>query len=118
MADHPAAARRRPGLARGRINGDRTIFAPAPAAPWPVASAASASRQAITDLLRTGESRIEADQIFAAFPRYVAAGGGLLPLPAWHEGALRDLCFGELFPRRQDPGHAAPADRGPAPPRK
>jgi cell division septation protein DedD len=67
----------------------------------PAASAASASRQAITDLLRTGESRIEADQIFAAFPRYVAAGGELLPLPAWHEGALRDLCSGELFPRWQ-----------------
>ena len=86
---------------RYRIWGDRTMLTPAPDTPWPVASAASASRQAIADLLRTGESRIEADQIFAAFPRYVAAGGELLPLPAWHEGALRDLCFGELFPRWQ-----------------
>jgi len=34
-------------------------------------------------------------------PRRIAAGGELLPLPAWHEGALRDLCFGELFPRSQ-----------------
>jgi hypothetical protein len=40
-------------------------------------------------------------QIFAAFPRYVETGGELLPLPAWHENALRDLCFGELFPRWQ-----------------
>lgn len=89
---------------RYRVWGDRTMFTSAPdppAAPWPVALAASASRQAITDLLRTGQTPIEVDQIFAAFPRYVETGGKLLPLPAWHENVLRDLCFGELFPRWQ-----------------
>jgi hypothetical protein len=86
---------------RYRIWGDRTMFTPDRAGPWPVARAASASRQAIADLLRTGETPIEVDQIFAAFPRYVASGGALLPLAAWHETALRDLCFGQLFPRWQ-----------------
>jgi hypothetical protein len=89
-----------------RIWGDRTMFTPDPdpdpdarTAPWPVATAASASRQAIADLLRTGQTSIGVDQIFASFPRYVAAAGQFLPLPAWHENVLRELCFGELFPR-------------------
>ena len=60
-----------------RIWGDRTMFTPAPdakaspdaqAAPWPVASAASASRRAIAELLRTGQTQIDVDQIFAASP--------------------------------------------------
>jgi len=25
----------------------------------------------------------------------------VIQLPGWHEGALRDLCFGDLFPRWQ-----------------
>jgi hypothetical protein len=86
---------------RYRIWGDRTMFTPAPdavPAPWPVASAASASRRAITELLHTGQTQIDVDQIFAAFPRHVEDAGELLPLPAWHETTLRDLCLSQFFP--------------------
>jgi hypothetical protein len=107
-----------------RIWGDRTMFTPtpdaftpAPVSPWPVAVAASASRQAITELLHIGETQIEVDQIFAAFPRYVESAGELMSLPVWHEAELRALCLGQLFPRGPvpAPGLRSRKKAGPSP---
>lgn len=85
-----------------RIWGDRTMFTlgPTVSAGAPQAAAASrASRQAISELLATGRTGITTREIFQTFPRYVVTGLGLESLPQWHQTALRDLCWRELFGR-------------------
>jgi hypothetical protein len=69
-----------------------------------VASAATASRRAITDLLEHGHTTITSSQILAMMPRLVVTGGGLVPLPEWHEDTLRKLCMTRLFARTRVPG--------------
>jgi hypothetical protein len=64
------------------------------------ARAAAASRQAIAELLRDGKTGITSQAIMRNFPSHVARDGKLVTLQDWHRGALRDLCFGDLFPRQ------------------
>jgi hypothetical protein len=83
---------------RFRMYGDHTLLA-SPEGALRTAQAAAASRQAITDLLRDGETAVDSWDIFDSFPDHVEQDGQLVSLPAWHRGGLRDLCL-ELFGRR------------------
>ena len=83
---------------RFRMHGDHTLLA-SPEGALRTAQAAAASRQAITDLLRDGETAVDSWNIFDSFPDHVEQDGQLVSLPAWHRGGLRDLCL-ELFGRR------------------
>jgi hypothetical protein len=83
---------------RFRMYGDRTLLA-SPAGALRTARAAAASRQAITELLRDGETSVDSWDIFDSFPDHVEQGGRMVSLPEWHLGGLRDLCF-ELFGQR------------------
>jgi hypothetical protein len=83
---------------RFRLNGDHTLLA-GPAGALRAAEAAAASRRAIAELLRGGETSVDSWDIFDRFPDHVEQAGRLIPLPQWHREGLRDLCF-ELFERR------------------
>lgn len=88
---------------RYRIRGDRTMLAEHEGA-TAAASAATASRRAIADLLDHGRTQITSTEIMAMMPRLVVADGALMPLPDWHEARLRDLCMTRLFARTRAPG--------------
>jgi hypothetical protein len=83
---------------RFRLNGDHTLLA-GPAGALRAAEAAAASRRAIAELLRDGETSVDSWDIVDRFPDYVEQGGRLVSLPRWHREGLRELCF-ELFERR------------------
>ncbi|MDX6340425.1 MAG: hypothetical protein QOH87_563, partial [Trebonia sp.] len=83
---------------RFRMYGDHTLLA-SPEGALRTARAAAASRQAITDLLRDGETPVGSWDIFDSFPDHVEQDGRMVSLPEWHRGGLRDLCF-ELFGQR------------------
>jgi hypothetical protein len=83
---------------RFRLNGDHTLLA-GPAGALRAAEAAAASRRAIAELLRDGETSIDSWDIVDRFPDHVEQDGRLVSLPRWHREGLRDLCF-ELFERR------------------
>jgi hypothetical protein len=87
-----------PAGPRFRLNGDHTLLA-SPAGALRAAEAAAASRRAIAELLRDGETAVDCQDIFDRFPDHVEQGGRLISLPQWHREGLRDLCF-ELFERR------------------
>jgi len=87
-----------PDGARFRLHGDHTLLA-SPEGALRTARAAAASRQAIRELLRDGETAVDSWDIFDSFPDHVEQDGRMVSLPAWHRGQLRDLCF-ELFRRR------------------
>jgi hypothetical protein len=80
-----------------RLHGDHTLL-DGPEAAWRAARAAAASRQAITDLLRDGETAVTSREIFDQFPDHVEQDGVLVSLPEWHRTGLRELCD-ELFAR-------------------
>jgi hypothetical protein len=79
-----------------RLHGDRTLLAGGEGT-LRAAQAAAASRQAISELLRYGETEVESWEIFAGFPDHVEQDGRLVTLREWHRTGLRDLCFGKLF---------------------
>jgi hypothetical protein len=81
-----------------RLNGDHTLLAGAAGARR-AAEAAAASRRAIAELLRDGETTVDSQDVFDRFPDHVEQDGRLVSLPQWHREGLRDLCF-ELFERR------------------
>ncbi|MGH3298786.1 MAG: hypothetical protein ACRDP7_44045, partial [Trebonia sp.] len=83
---------------RFRIYGDHTLLASQDGA-LRTARAAAASRQAITDLLRDGETAVDSWDIFDSFPDHVEQGGRMVALPEWHQSGLRELCF-QLFGQR------------------
>ncbi|HTR93952.1 MAG TPA: hypothetical protein VMI73_19645 [Trebonia sp.] len=83
---------------RFRIFGDHTLLA-SPEGALRTARAAAASRRAITELLRDGETAVDSWDIFDSFPDHVEQDGRLVSLPEWHRGQLRELCV-ELFERR------------------
>jgi Domain of unknown function (DUF4157) len=87
-----------PSGPRFRLNGDHTLLA-GPAGALRAAEAAAASRRAIAELLRDGETSVDGWDIFDRFPDHVEQGGRLVSLPQWHREGLRELCF-ELFERR------------------
>ena len=86
-----------PSGPRFRLNGDHTLLA-GPAGALRAAEAAAASRRAIAELLRDGETSVDSWDIFASFPDHVEQGGRLVSVREWHREGLRDLCF-ELFGR-------------------
>ena len=86
------------GGPRFRVYGDHTLLA-SPEGALRTARAAAASRQAITELLRDGETAVDSWDIFDSFPGYVEQDGQLVSLPQWHREGLRGLCL-ELFGRR------------------
>lgn len=79
-----------------RLRGDRTLLAGGEGT-LRAAQAAAASRQAISELLRYGETEVDSWEIFAGFPDHVERDGRLVTLREWHRSGLRDLCFGKLF---------------------
>jgi hypothetical protein len=87
-----------PAGPRFRLNGDHTLLA-GPAGARRAAEAAAASRRAIAELLRDGETAVDSQDVFDRFPDHVEQGGRLVSLAQWHREGLRDLCF-ELFERR------------------
>ena len=87
-----------PAGPRFRLNGDHTLLA-GPAGALRAAEAAAASRRAIAELLRDGETSVDSWDIVDRFPDHVEQGGRLVSLPQWHREGLRGLCF-ELFERR------------------
>jgi hypothetical protein len=87
-----------PDAPRFRLFGDHTLLASADGA-WHAAQAAAASRRAIAELLRDGETTVTSQEIFDGFPSFVERNGQLISLQEWHRTGLRDLCFGELFGR-------------------
>ena len=82
-----------------RIYGDHTLLAGGDGSVR-AAQAAAASRQAIAELLREGQTGISSQAILDSFPSHVSQDGQLVTIQEWHDGALRDLCFGDLFERR------------------
>ena len=78
-----------------RLYGDHTLLA-SPEGARRAARAAAASRQAITELLRDGETAVDSWDIFDSFPDHVEQAGRMVSLPEWHRDGLRDLCL-ELF---------------------
>ena len=84
------AAPRRPQLQAGGASPEGALR---------TARAAAASRQAITELLRDGETSVDSWDIFGSFPDHVEQDGLLVSLPQWHREGLRGLCL-ELFGRR------------------
>jgi hypothetical protein len=87
-----------PAGPRFRLNGDHTLLA-GPAGALRAAQAAAASRQAITDLLRDGETPVSSWDIFDSFPDHVEQDGRMVSLPQWHREGLKELCL-ELFARQ------------------
>jgi hypothetical protein len=87
-----------PGGPAFRIYGDHTMLASVDGATR-AAAAAAASRRAIAELLEAGSTSVSSWEIFDSFPSQVEQDGRLVSLAEWHAGGLRDLCFGELFPR-------------------
>jgi hypothetical protein len=83
---------------RFRMYGDHTLLK-SPQGALRTARAAAASRQAITELLRDGETSVDSWDIFGSFPDHVEQGGRMVSLPQWHREGLRELCF-ELFSQR------------------
>jgi Domain of unknown function (DUF4157) len=83
---------------RFQLNGDHTLLA-GPTGALRAAEAAAASRLAIAELLRDGETTVDSWDIFDSFPDHVEQGGRLVSLPEWHRAGLRDLCL-ELFAQR------------------
>jgi hypothetical protein len=83
---------------RFRLNGDHTLLA-GPTGALRAAEAAAASRRAIAELLRDGETTVDSWDIFDSFPNHVEQGGRLVSLPEWHRTGLRDRCL-ELFAQR------------------
>jgi hypothetical protein len=83
---------------RFRLFGDHTLLNSADGA-WRAARAAAASRRAIAELLRDGETAVSSEEILDGFPSFVERNGQLISLQEWHRTGLRDLCFGELFGR-------------------
>jgi hypothetical protein len=81
-----------------RIYGDHTMLASADGTAR-ASAAAAASRRAITELLEAGSTSVSSWEIFDSFPSHVKQDGRLVSLADWHAEGLRDLCFGELFPR-------------------
>ena len=81
-----------------RLHGDHTLLAGGEAA-LRAARAAQASRRAIAELLRDGETEVSSWDIFDSFPDHVEHDGRLVSLSEWHRGGLRDLCS-DLFGRR------------------
>jgi Domain of unknown function (DUF4157) len=84
---------------RFRLNGDHTLLAD-PAGALRAAEAAAASRRAIAELLRDGETAVDSWEIFDRFPDHVEQGGRMVSLREWHREGLRALCF-ELFGQRR-----------------
>jgi hypothetical protein len=84
---------------RFRLNGDHTLLAD-PAGALRAAEAAAASRRAIAELLRDGETAVDSGEIFDRFPDHVEQGGRMVSLREWHREGLRALCF-ELFGQRR-----------------
>jgi len=82
---------------RFRLHGDHTLLAGGEGT-LRAARAAQASRRAISELLRGGETEVSSWDIFDSFPGYVQDDGRLASLSEWHQGGLRDLCE-ELFGR-------------------
>jgi hypothetical protein len=83
---------------RFRLYGDRSLLAGTDGT-LRAAEAAAASRRAMTELLRCGETEVSSSEIFESFPDHVEQDGHLLTLRQWHASRLRDLCFHELFGR-------------------
>ena len=81
-----------------RLHGDHTLLAGGEGA-LRAARAAEASRRAISELLRDGETEVSSWDIFDSFPDHVQQDGRLVSLSEWHRGGLRDLCS-DLFGRR------------------
>jgi hypothetical protein len=81
-----------------RLHGDHTLLAGGEGT-LRAARAAQASRRAISDLLRDGETEVSSWDIFDSFPDHVEHDGRLVSLSEWHRGGLRDLCSG-LFGQR------------------
>jgi hypothetical protein len=90
-----ASAAEGPGY---RIWGDRLLLK-GEAGLLAAAHSAQASRQAIADLLETGETEITTGQIFESMPNHVEVDGTLVPLPRWHELEVSRLCRQDLFTR-------------------
>ncbi len=83
---------------RFRSYGDRTMLTGGDGA-LRAAQAAAASRRAISDLLRYGETEVSSWDIFESFPDHVEQDGRLITINEWHRTGLRELCFRELFGR-------------------
>jgi hypothetical protein len=79
-----------------RLYGDRTLLADAEGARR-AAAAAATSRRAITELMDRGGTDVTSQEIFEGFPGHVVHADRLISLREWHDGPLRDLCFGTLF---------------------
>lgn len=63
-------------------------------------AAGELSRQAIADLLASGETPISSRKIFEMFPDHVEHEGTMLPLEEWHAKRLRDWCHADFFTGR------------------
>lgn len=83
---------------RFRLQGDYTLLAGSDGA-GRAARAAAASRRAISDLLRSGETDVSSWEIFESFPDHVEQDGRLITLEEWHRTEFRALCFQDLFGR-------------------
>jgi Domain of unknown function (DUF4157) len=81
-----------------QLHGDHTLLAGGEGM-LRAARAAQASRRAISDLLRDGETEVSSWDIFDSFPDHVEHDGRLVSLSEWHRGGLHDLCS-DLFGRR------------------
>jgi hypothetical protein len=78
------------------LPGDRTLLTGREGA-LRAAEAAAASRRALSEMLHRGGTDVTCGEILEGFPDHVEHAGALVGLAEWHDGGLRDLCFGQLF---------------------
>jgi hypothetical protein len=89
------------GSVRMRVGGDDTLISQSgPVGAAAAAQAATMSRQAIDELMNTGTTAITTERIFAFVPTAVVPDGSSTPVPleAWQDSVLHDLCFQTIFP--------------------
>jgi hypothetical protein len=84
-----------------QVGGDDTLISRSgPMGAEVAGRAAAMSRQAIDELMNTGQTAITTEAIFALMPSKVVVAGMAEPVPIeqWQDTVLRDLCFNQIFP--------------------
>jgi hypothetical protein len=89
------------GSLRMRVGGDDTLLSESDSkGALAAAYAAQLSRQAIDEVMDTGETSLTTEYIFGVVPAFVVVDGtpDPMPLQQWQDSVLKDLCFSKIFP--------------------
>jgi hypothetical protein len=89
------------GSLQMRVGGDDTLLSESDSkGALAAAHAAQLSRQAIDEVMNTGETTLTTEYIFGIVPAFVVVDGASDPMPLqqWQDSVLKDLCFSKIFP--------------------